>query len=163
MRPSKTIMGMLKEFEGYTPIAKQLKGDRKGIITGGHGTIIHPSGAPVKVGDVFTEEYADYCLGYELNTKCVQLNKILDEYHVVLGQNQFDALACFVYNLGCGWLKKEFTIGKALYEHDMHRVAAAFLIYNKGTVYFLGIPRNVVLPGLDKRRKAEKELFEKGT
>jgi len=161
MKHSKTIIGMLKEFEGYVSVARQLKGDRKGVITGGHGTIIHPSGAPVKAGDVFSKEYAEYCLIFELNTKCKQLDRILTKYNLVLNQNQFDALASFAYNLGCGWFNRGFKIGDAMYSHDFQSISESFLLYNKGTEYFLGIPRKVVIKGLDDRRKAEKSLFDK--
>lgn len=146
-------------FEGYTPVAQQLKGDKKGVITGGYGTIIHPDGRPVKIGDYFSREYSLFCLKDEIDRKCVKLNKVIDQLSLQLNQDQFDALACFIYNIGDGKLDAGTTMGDALRTKDKLKIANAFLVYTKGTKYFLGIPRKVELPGLVKRRKAERDLY----
>lgn len=159
MKVSDHIIGIIKNFEGYTPIAKQLKGDKKGVITGGYGTITHPNGTPVKIGDLFSREYSLFCLENEMNKKCERLNQVIAAYSVLLNQNQFDALACFIYNVGQGKLDAGTTMGDALRSDDLKRMADAFLVYTKGTIYILGVPFKKELPGLVIRRNAERGLF----
>ncbi len=159
MKVSDNILGLVRTFEGYEPIAKQLKGDRKGVITGGYGTIRHPDGTPVKVGDIFDRQYSLECLKFEMNSKAAKLNKVITAHSVLLNQNQFDALASFGYNVGDGKFDPGTTMGDAIRSDSIERMADAFLVYICGTKYFLGIPRKVVLPGLVSRRKAERDLF----
>lgn len=159
MEVSENIVKIIQMFEGYTPVAKHLKGDRKHIITGGYGTIIHPSGQPVKVGDKFSREYSLYCLMFEVKKKCKKLNKVIEENSIILNQNQFDALACFIYNIGEGKLNPGTTMGDAIRSDNIQSMADAFLVYVKGTEYILGVPYKKTLPGLVSRRKAERELF----
>lgn len=159
MKVSDHIILVVQLFEGFEPVAKHLSGDPTNIITGGYGTIIHPDGRAVKPGDVFTREYALFCLKDEMDKKCVKLNKLIDIYGWQFNQDQFDALASFIYNVGEGKLDAGTTMGDALRARDILKIANAFLVYTKGTKYFLGIPRKVDLPGLVKRRKAERDLF----
>jgi lysozyme len=72
-----------------------------------------------------------------------------------LTQNEFDALVSAVYNLGPGILDRGRTLGDALRSKDRHRIADAFLVYDKA-----GTPPRP-LAGLTRRRKAEKALFLK--
>lgn len=62
-----------------------------------------------------------------------------------LNQNQFDALTSFTYNCGNGSLQK-LVSGR-----DAATIADKLLLYNKGG--------GRVLPGLERRRKEERELF----
>lgn len=159
MEISENILKVVKKFEGYEPVARQLPGDPKGIITGGYGTIRHPNGEPVRSGDVFTPEYSLHCLKFEMKDKADALNKVLIKASVIINQNQFDALVSFGYNVGTGKYLKGTTMGDAIWSDNIQAMADAFLAYVKGTKYFLGIPRKVTLPGLVNRRKAERELF----
>jgi GH24 family phage-related lysozyme (muramidase) len=159
MKVSDKILGIVQEFEGYAPIANHCSGDPKNIFTGGYGTICHPTGQPVKDGDVFSKSYALYCLEFEMDAKCVNLNKCLLQNSVILNQNQFDALASFIYNVGDGKLTKGTTMGDAIAADDIRLISNAFLAYTKGTAYIFGIPYKKVLPGLVARRKAERDLF----
>lgn len=72
-----------------------------------------------------------------------------------LSQNQFDALVSAVYNLGPGILDQGRTMGDALRSKNRRRIADAFLVYDKA-----GSPPRA-LPGLTRRRKAERSLFLK--
>lgn len=71
-----------------------------------------------------------------------------------LGQNQFDALVSFVYNLGVGTFTKS-TMLRLINNGDYNQAANEFLKYNKATVG--GIKKE--LPGLVKRRNDERTLF----
>ncbi|MMZ51657.1 Lysozyme RrrD [compost metagenome] len=71
--------------------------------------------------------------------------------NVQLSQNQFDALVSFVFNLG----ERNFvqsTLLKYLNAGDYASAANQLLRWNKAD--------GRVLPGLTRRRRAEKELFE---
>jgi lysozyme len=68
-----------------------------------------------------------------------------------LSQNEKDALASLVYNLGPGILAKGRTMGDALRSRDRKRIADAFLVYDKAG--------GRTLEGLTRRRQAERKLF----
>ena len=67
-------------------------------------------------------------------------------YH--FNQNQFDALVSFTYNCGVGNLKNLTQNGK----RTLAQISGKILLYNKAG--------GVVLRGLQRRRAAEKELFD---
>ncbi len=73
--------------------------------------------------------------------------------HVTAGinQNQFDALVSWVFNLGCGHFL-ESTMMHKINSGDFKGAAIEILKWNKQS--------GKVLPGLIKRRQAEKTLFE---
>lgn len=68
-------------------------------------------------------------------------------------QHQYDALVSFTYNLGPLYLARGHTLGDALHRKDWNGVANAFLLYDRA-----GGQR---LPGLTRRRRAERALFLK--
>jgi GH24 family phage-related lysozyme (muramidase) len=68
-----------------------------------------------------------------------------------LRQPQFDALVSFVYNLGPGAIGAGTGIGKALRARDWATAADEMLRWDKAGGH--------TLPGLTRRRRAERELF----
>lgn len=72
---------------------------------------------------------------------------------LVLNQNQFDALVSFVYNVGPGGVGPDTTVGKMLRAHEWLAAADALLAWDKAGGH--------VLPGLTRRRQAERALFLK--
>lgn len=71
-----------------------------------------------------------------------------------LTQDQFDALTSFVYNVGPGGIASTTRVGKALRAHRWHDAADHLLEWDKAG----GVP----VPGLTRRRKAERALFLTG-
>ena len=69
---------------------------------------------------------------------------------VDINSNQFSALVSFAFNLGCGNLKKS-TLLKKLNDGDTEGASDEFLQWVSA-----GGKR---LPGLERRREAERELF----
>lgn len=69
--------------------------------------------------------------------------------HLDLSDNQFGALVSFCYNVGAGNLKN--LVGSS---STLEIMADKMLDYNRA--------RGVVLPGLMRRREAERQLFLKG-
>ena len=65
-------------------------------------------------------------------------------------QGRFDALVCLAYNIGAGNLQRS-TIRMKANRGDWEGAAEAFMAWTKGG--------GKVLPGLVKRRQAEKALF----
>ena len=65
-------------------------------------------------------------------------------------QNQFDALVSLAFNIGVGNLKKS-TLLKRVNQRDMQGAAQHFLVWNRAG--------KQILPGLTRRREAERKLF----
>ena len=85
---------IIKEFEGFESEAYL---DTGGVYTIGHGTIKYPNGVRVKKGDKCTKEQAEGWLKNDSKWVVACLNKYVK---VPVNQNQFDALASLVYNIG---------------------------------------------------------------
>lgn len=136
MKISQTGIELIKKFEGCVLHAYK---DPVGVWTIGYG---HTVG--VKSGQKVTQKQAETLLKEDLK---IYENHVAKS-GVKVNQNQFDALVSFTYNCGAGSLKTLLS-GRSLNE-----VSKALLLYNKAG--------GRVLQGLVNRRKAEKELFDKG-
>lgn len=68
-----------------------------------------------------------------------------------LNQNQFDAITSFVYNVGPGGIAPNTGIGKALRAKQWDRAGNELLKWDKAG--------GRALPGLTRRRQAERKLF----
>lgn len=73
---------------------------------------------------------------------------------VALNPNQFSALVSLVFNIGEAAFQAS-TLLKKLKAGDHAGAADQFLVWNKGTVD----GKKVVLPGLVRRREAERQMF----
>lgn len=144
MRISPAGVNLIKKFEGF--VAKAYKCPA-GVWTIGYGH----TGPDVTPGLQLTTEQVDALLVRDLLRYEAPVNKLVT---VELTQNQFDALVSFVYNVGEGNFSKS-TLLKHLNNGDKDKAAAQFLVWNKAG--------GVELPGLVRRRAAERELFLKGT
>jgi GH24 family phage-related lysozyme (muramidase) len=110
-----------------------------------------------------TEKRAEELLMYELSDKADRINDFLIKSSVLLSDQQYSALVSFAYNCGCGPIVDS---GKSMHEavksDNILKIADCFLIYNKATKRFGPFKRTVTLPGLTRRRKAERHLFLNG-
>jgi len=138
---------LIRDSEGFRDKAYR---DTGGVWTLGFGTIKYPDGRSVKQGDTCTREQAEQWL----KSDCRWVDACLDEYvKANINQNQFDALASFVYNIGENQFRSSTLLAK-LNAGD-YRVAAANFdrwIYDNGKI----------ITGLVNRRAREKALFMKG-
>ncbi|OTG79567.1 lysozyme [Acinetobacter sp. ANC 4558] len=134
---------LIREFEGFRANAYL---DSAGIWTIGFGTI-KINGKPVKKGDTCTKEQAEQWLKLD----CLWVDACLDKYiTIVVTQNQFDALASLVYNIGETAFKSSTLLTK-LNAGDFKAAADNFDRWvNAG---------GKRLQGLVNRRAKEKELF----
>jgi lysozyme len=96
---------------------------------------------------VITKEGAEALLLHDLQW----VETAIDMYvQVPLNQNQYDALASFIYNVG-GTAFRKSTLLKKLNKKDYSGAANEFPRWNK--------QKGKVLRGLTKRRQLEKDLF----
>jgi lysozyme len=134
---------LIKSFEGCKLQAYQ---DSVGVWTIGYGH----TGPDVTPGKVISQGEADLFLDWDLQwvNKCIR-----ESVKVPLNQNQWDALGSFIFNLG-GTKFRKSTLLLKLNLKDYGGAADEFLKWDKAG--------GNVLPGLTRRRKAERELFLKG-
>lgn len=139
---------LIKHFEGCDLEAYI---DPVGVPTIGYGRIVYPDGTKVRLGDDCTQDQADAWLledvenkaaKYVRNLKIVRNNLIL--------WNQFDALVSFTFNRGAGRLRQLMEIPA----EDLGDIANNLLSFN-----WAGKDKKV-LEGLERRRYAEKFMFE---
>lgn len=140
MKTSQNGINLIKQFEGcrlkaYKPVAAEP------CFTIGYGHY----GSDVLPNMVISQAQAEAYLAQDL----IKYENAVNGLGIPLNQNQFDALVSFAYNCGSGNLKK-LTRGR-----NPQQIADAMLQYNKGS--------GKVLPGLTKRRQAERTLFLSGT
>ncbi|MFW1665766.1 lysozyme [Acinetobacter ursingii] len=143
---SKNGYAVIKQAEGFRSVAYV---DTGGVWTIGFGTIKYPDGRSVKKGDTCTLAQAEEWL----KNDCKWVDACLDKYiKVKVNQNQFDALASFVYNVGETAFVKS-TMLKALNAGNYAGTAAQFnrWVYDNGKK----------VQGLVNRRLNEKSLFLK--
>ena len=135
---------LIKQFEGLRLTAYQ---DSVGVWTIGYGWTQPVDGKPIRPGMTIKEETAERLLrtglvGYESD-----VSKLVK---VKLTQGQFDALVSFAYNLGARALSTS-TLLQKLNAGDYAGAADEFPRWNKAG--------GKVLPGLMRRREAERALF----
>lgn len=127
--------------------------DSVGIWTVGVG---HISDTYFKVGPgtKITREKSRELLIYDLNEVEELMAKVIK---VELNQNQFDALASLIFNIGNGAFRSS-TLLKVLNAKQFDKVPAEIMKWNKGTIN----GKKVVIPGLNSRRASEVGQWNKG-
>ncbi len=154
MHISAAGVDFIKQFEGFEPRPKE---DPAGHCSVGYGTLLHggacnggASEAPYING--ISKEDATNLLAQEVTQKEAAIHTAAIR---PLNQNQFDALASFVYNVGSGAFQRS-TLAKLLAKGDYDGIPAELRKWTKarigGTL--------VDLPGLVRRRKAEADLWQ---
>lgn len=142
MNISEQGLALIKQYEG---LRLQAYLCAAGVWTVGYG---HTAG--VHPGDRVTEVEA----GRLLRQDVAESERTVRRYvRVPLSQPRFDALVSFVFNLGAGNFRTS-TLLKKLNAGDISGAAEEFLRWVKAG----GRP----LPGLVRRREAEKALFLSG-
>lgn len=131
---------LITQFEG---LRLESYKDAVGVWTIGYGH----TGPEVRAGQKITKEEAIQLLSQDLRWVEDTIN---EKVKVRLTQNQFDALCSFIFNVG-GTAFGKSTLLLALNAGEYEKAANEFLRWDKS--------KNGVLPGLTKRRRAERELF----
>lgn len=135
-------LGIIKEFEGLRLEAYQ---DTGGVWTIGYG---HTKTA--KPGMIVTEEEAERLLKIDLAEAEEGVRRAIK---VPITEDQFSALASFVFNIGIGQFTRS-TLRKKINNNDV-TASQEFdrWIYDNGRI----------LNGLIRRRKAERSLYERSS
>jgi len=134
-------IALIKHFEGYYP-ARYL--DPVGVPTQCYGA----TGVELlSLPPVATEAQCDQHLRRTLASRYEPTVRALD----LRSQHRFDAIVSFVYNVGTGGVAASTGIGRALRARQWRRAADELLRWTKAG--------GRVLPGLVRRRQAERELF----
>ncbi|MCX8010520.1 MAG: lysozyme [Ignavibacteria bacterium] len=135
---------LIKSFEGLK--LKSYK-DAGGVWTIGYG---HTRTAGPN--QIITKEQAEDLLIKDINIAEIIVNQMVK---VPLTQNQFDALVSLVFNVGGVNFKHSILLTK-LNQGKYKEASEEFLKWTKAKLN----DQYVELPGLVKRRKKEKELFD---
>ncbi|MDF0605378.1 lysozyme [Neisseriaceae bacterium TC5R-5] len=147
MKPSIHCINLIKQFEGFS--AKPYLCPAR-IPTIGYGSTRDEKGNPVKLSDPPISEAR--ALEIMEATLAKEYAPAVERYvQVPLTQNQFDALVDFAYNCG-GQNLRGSTLLKKLNAKDYAGAAKEFDKWVNGG--------GKKLPGLIKRRAAERALFE---
>jgi GH24 family phage-related lysozyme (muramidase) len=141
-------LALIRSFEGCKLKAYK---DAVGVTTIGYGTT-RIAGKPVKQSLVISQAEAEILLQHQVAEHWEAAEKHI-LYANELSQDQVDALASFVYNVGVGAFRGS-TMLKMLNQGQDDDVADEFLKWDKAG--------GKVLRGLTRRRKAERELFLRG-
>lgn len=141
MTASPKAYDLIKKFEGLRLAAYK---DIKGIWTIGYGT----TGPSVKEGMVIDEGEANRLLRVRVES----IEGLLTQWMKARGmtQNQFDAIVSLCYNIGCVAFKSS-TMNKLLNQGRYKEAAEQFERWCHAG--------SIVVVGLLKRRRAEKDLF----
>ncbi len=105
----------------------------------------------VKAGDVCTKQQAVEWLMQDVKTAEAAINNA----HLPINQNQFDALVSFVFNVGIGNFKRSTLLKKIRANAFDKNIEQQFMRWNKARVN----GRLKPLRGLTKRRTAESKLY----
>lgn len=146
MRASQKCIDLIHRFEGFRAAPYRCPA---GVPTIGYGSTRYADGTHVNLTDPpITEAQADDIIRATLGEYEDAVNRYVS---VFLNQNQFDALTDFAYNAGAQNLRKSTLLTK-LNAGDAKGAAGEFerWVYADGRI----------LPGLVRRRMAERVLFE---
>jgi len=144
MKTSDAGIALVQQFEGCVLTAYPDPGNPS---TGEPWTIGYGHTAGVKRGDTCTQEQATAWLREDLRFAEAAIQ---ENVRVELTQGQFDALASFIFNVGQGAFRNS-TLLKHLNAGDYKAAADQFDVWVNGA--------SGPLPGLVRRRAAEKALF----
>jgi len=131
---------LVQEFEGCILKAYRCPA---GIPTIGYGA----TGPDIRMGMTWTQEQADERLAADLARFAAGVERLVQ---VDLTDNQFAAIVSFAFNVGLGALR-DSTLLRKLNAGDYQGAADQLPRWNRGG--------GRVLPGLVRRRAAERALF----
>lgn len=140
MRINKAGIALIKEFEGLELKAYQ---DIVGVWTIGYGH----TGGMAKKGMIISEETAENLLKADLKRFEAGVDSLVK---IPLTGNQFAALVSLAFNVGLGAFRNS-TLLKCLNKVELDKAADEFLRWNKAG--------GKTVPGLTRRREAERKLF----
>jgi len=136
-------LDLIKQFEG---LRLQAYTDAVGLVTIGYG---HEIKVGESISSTITEEEATAFLLWDTALAARAVDRLVT---VPISDNQFDALVSFVFNVGSVRFASSDLLNK-LNAGDYAGASDEFLKWDHAGGH--------VLPGLTRRRQAERDLFEK--
>ncbi len=106
MKASENAIDLIKSFEGFRNFAYL---DTGHVATIGYGSIKYPNQQKVRLGDFVSQERANEMLKFDL---CIFEDDINHFVTSNINQNQFDALICFIYNIGSTQFRRSTLLKK---------------------------------------------------
>lgn len=146
-KPAPEAISLIKEFEGFE---SQAYIDTDGTPVIGYG-LSKIGGEPVQIGDRISPQQADTALNAHLQEIYEELDRVV---RVDLSDRQLSALASIAFNVGINSIKQS-TLVQKVNAKDYAGAANEFLRWDKANLR----GRLVQLPGLTRRRHAERQLF----
>lgn len=118
---------------GFEGLKKTAYWDVNGYAIG-YGTHYYPDGSPVKQGDTCTTAQAFEYMKHHIRH---EVEPYINNKGLRLDQHQYDALASFVYNIGCGnWnTSRLLTLLRQVKNPSDDDLRQAFLQYGGGGNY----------------------------
>lgn len=144
---SSLAINIVKEFEGFKDHAYI---DTDGTPVIGYG-LSRINGRRVSLGDRINQHQAHQALNLHLEEIHQELARVVE---VPLNEHQLSALASISFNVGVDSIK-ESTLLRKINTQDYLGAANEFLRWDKANLR----GRLVRLPGLTRRRQAERKLF----
>lgn len=141
---SQVCVDFVKSFEGFSSTPYWDNAGKVWTIGYGYTIGVTRGSPPITVAE------ATVLLRKTLNQRFLPAIRAIGTYPR-MRQNQVDALASFIYNVGPGAINGKTKLGKALRAADWGAAANAMLSWDKA-----GGRR---LPGLTRRRQAERAMF----
>lgn len=149
MKISPAGLDLIKKFEGLRLAAYPDPATGGEPWTIGYGTTSSAGVGKVKQGMTISEVQAESMLVRSLGA---YETGVLQALLHPPGQHQFDALCSLAYNIGITNMSRSSVV-KYLNAGLVEKAAGAFLLWNKAA--------GRVMPGLTRRRAAERALFLK--
>lgn len=130
MTTSNNGIKLIISFEGFRSEAYW---DVNGYAIG-YGSHYYPNGSTVKQTDTCTKQQAMQYLKHHLDR---EVEPYINNKGLSLNQNQYDALASLVYNIGCGnWNNSNLLrLLQQVENPSDNDLRAAFLQYSSGGLY----------------------------
>jgi lysozyme len=146
MKISEKALTLIAEFEGFRSKPYKCPAD---VPTIGYGTTVYLNGKKVTMQDPpISKEEALNLLSLTANKFAQQVDERVGQQ---LNQHQFDALVSFAYNVGIGAFSRSTLLKKVNANPCDKSIAYEFSRWKKAG--------GKVLPGLERRRKAEADLY----
>jgi len=143
MEISSNGLNLIKSFEGFSSTPYP---DGRGLLTVGYGHKLLPGES---FSNGITSDDALNLLDTDLAPVMDTVNSLVK---IDLSQNEFDALLCLTYNIGCGAFRNSSLL-KLLNAGDFDGASKQILLWDHSN--------GEVVDGLLRRRLAEQELFLK--
>ena len=138
-------ISIIKRFEGLRLRAYLCPA---GLPTIGYGSTWYENGSKVKMGDVITIDRADRLLLFTVAEFEKQVDTLVTS---AINANQLGALTSFAFNVGIGNFRKSTLLRLVNANPNNPAIRTEFQKWVRAN--------NVVLKGLQERRKAESDLY----